>query len=187
MSIARTKLASEEKVVVICNGLVKKTKNYSEKRLFLYYNNCHVTKPSRRCMHLPKHFRLILAVFSGNHSLCENSCKPRQKCHLNSQKKITHIDDMMIHNLAKYLIQTQLCLWDIKIINFKPTSCPDDLLEIYYFYISQKKSSLDKIFCKIVYHHIIYMCDFFREFRWLFCHGLHEFLWKFSFHQIYCH
>ena len=26
------------------------------------------------------------------------------------KKKITHVDDMMIHNLVKYLIQTQLCL-----------------------------------------------------------------------------
>ena len=30
------------------------------------------------------------------------------------------------------------------------------------------KSSLDKIFYKIVYYHIIYMCDFFGEFRQLF-------------------
>ena len=37
--------------------------------------------------------------------------------------------------------------------------------KIIYFYISQTKSSLDKIFYKIVYHHIIYMCDFFGEFR----------------------
>jgi len=34
------------------------------------------------------------------------------------------------------------------------------LLEICYFYISQTKSSLDKIFYKVVYHHIICMCDF---------------------------
>jgi len=34
---------------------------------------------------------------------------------------------------------------------------------------------LDKIFYKVVYHHIIYMCDFFDKFRRLFCHGLHEF------------
>ena len=74
-------------------------------------------------------------------------------------KKITHIDDMMIHNIVKYFVQ----------------SCPDDLLEIYYFCISQTKSSLDMIFYKVVYHHIIYMCDFFREFRWLFCRGLHRF------------
>jgi len=49
----------------------------------------------------------------------------------------------MIHNLG---------LRDIKITNFKPRSCLDDLLEICYFYISQTKSSLDKIFYKIVYH-----------------------------------
>ena len=73
---------------------------------------------------------------------------------------------MMIHNLG---------LRDIKITNFKPRSCLDDLLEICYFYISQTKSSLDKIFYKIVYHHIIYMCDFFGEFRRLFCRGLHGF------------
>ena len=48
---------------------------------------------------------------------------------------------MMIHNLVKYLVQTRLRL-----------CC--------YFYISQTKSSLDKIFYKVVYHHIIYMCDF---------------------------
>ena len=35
------------------------------------------------------------------------------------------------------------------------------LFEICYFYISQTKSSLDKIFYKIVYHHIVYMGDFF--------------------------
>ena len=86
-------------------------------------------------------------------------------------QKITHVDDMIIHNLVKYLVQTRLRLWDIKITNFKSESCPNDLLEICYFYISQKKSSLEKIFYKIVYHHIIYMCDFFGEFRWLF------FLW----------
>jgi hypothetical protein len=44
-------------------------------------------------------------------------------------------------------------------------SYPNDLLEICYFYISQMKSSLDKIFYKVVYHHIIYMCEFFGEFR----------------------
>jgi hypothetical protein len=66
-------------------------------------------------------------------------------------KTITHVDD-------------------IKIINFKPERCPNDLLkfEICYFYISQMKSNLKKIFYKVVYHHIIYMCDFFGEFRRLF-------------------
>jgi len=32
-----------------------------------------------------------------------------KKSHLNS-KKITHVDDMMIHNLVKYLVQTQFRL-----------------------------------------------------------------------------
>ena len=88
-------------------------------------------------------------------------------------QKIIHVDDMMIHNFAKYLVQTRLSLWDIK--------------EICYFYISQTKLSLYKIFYKVVYHHIIYMCDFFCEFRWPFCHGLYRFSRRFSFHQICSH
>ena len=49
-------------------------------------------------------------VSSANHNLRENSCKPRQKCRLNSPKKITHVDDMMIHNFVKYVVQTRLHL-----------------------------------------------------------------------------
>ena len=106
------------------------------------------------------------------------SWKPMQTTAKKSSKfikKITYLDDMMIHNFVKYLIQTRLRLWDIKRTNFKPGSCPDDLLEICYFYISQTKSSLDKIFYKVVYHYIIYNCDFFGEFGRPFCHGLHGF------------
>jgi hypothetical protein len=33
-------------------------------------------------------------------------------------KKVTHVDDMIIHNHVKYLVQTHLRLWDIKITNF---------------------------------------------------------------------
>ena len=65
---------------------------------------------------------------------------------------------MMIHNLVKYLVQTRL-------------------LEICYFYISQTKSSLNKIFYKIVYHHIIYMCDFLVNLDNIFaviCMSFHE-------------
>ena len=60
---------------------------------------------------------------------------------------------MMIHNLKKYHIQTQLRLWDIKITNFH------DLLEICYFYISQTKSSLDKMFLQnyVSSYHLQYM------------------------------
>ena len=50
-----------------------------------------------------------------------------------------------------------------------------NFIEICYFHISQTKSSLYKIFYKVVYHHIINMCDFFGEFRRFFCHDLHEF------------
>ena len=91
----------------------------------------------------------------------------------------------MIYNLVKYLFQTQLRLWDIKITNFKPESCPNDLLEICYFYISQTKSSLDKIFYKVVYHHIIYMCDFLVNLKKIVViyTSFHE---NCSFHQIRC-
>jgi hypothetical protein len=114
--------------------------------------------------------------------------KPMQtttKSRLNS-KKITYVDDMMIHSLVKYLIQTRLCLWDIKITNFKPESCPDDSLEICYFYISQTKSSLDKILYKVVYHHIIYIYDFLvnlDNFFAVVCTGFHE---ACGFHLIRC-
>ena len=50
-------------------------------------------------------------------------------------------------------------------------------LEICYFYISQTKSSLNKIVYKIVYHHIIYMCDFFvnlDDFFVVVCTSFHE-------------
>ena len=87
-------------------------------------------------------------VSSANYSLCENPCKPLQKKSSKFTKKITHVDVMMIHNLV----------W----------------LEICYFYISQTKSSLDKIFYKIVYHLHVW---FFNEFRQLFtviCMDFHE-------------
>jgi hypothetical protein len=66
-------------------------------------------------------------------------------------------------------------------------SCPNYLLEIYYFYISQTKSSLDKIFYVVVYHHIIYICDFFvnlDDFFPMVCTGFHE---GCGFHLIRCH
>ena len=31
-----------------------------------------------------------------------------KKSYLNSQKKITHVDDMMIHNFVNYSVQTRL-------------------------------------------------------------------------------
>ena len=77
-------------------------------------------------------------ISGENHNFCENSCKSWHKSHLNSPKKL-HVDDMMIHNFVKYFVQTRFYLWDIKITNLKPESCPDDLLEICYF-ISHKQS-----------------------------------------------
>ena len=116
-------------------------------------------------------------ISSANHNFVKTRTNhSKKKSRLNS-KKITYVDDMMIHNLVKYLVQTWLRLWDIKRINFKLGSCPDDLLEICYFYISQMKLSLDKIFYKIVYHQI-YMCDFFMNLDDFFCCILHEFSQK---------
>jgi hypothetical protein len=66
-----------------------------------------------------------------------------QKIHICS-----HVDDIMIHNLVKYLVQTRHCLCDIKITFF---------LNLLFLYLT-KMSSLDKIFYKIVYHHVIYVC-----------------------------
>ena len=56
-------------------------------------------------------------VSSANHDLCENSCKPQQKKLFKFTKKITHVDDMMIHNLVKYLVQTRLFLLFLYLTN----------------------------------------------------------------------
>ena len=48
---------------------------------------------------------------------------------------------------------------------------------VCYFYISQIKSSLYEIFYKVVYHHVIYMCDFFvnlDDFFNMVCTDFHE-------------
>ena len=52
-----------------------------------------------------------------------------------------------------------------------------DLLKIYYFYILQIKSSLDKILYKVVYYYVIYMCDFLvnlNDFFAMICTDFHE-------------
>jgi len=72
---------------------------------------------------------------------------------------------------------TQIRLRDIKITNFKRESWLQDLLEIYYFYISQTSSSLNNIFYKFMYYHIIYMCDFLEnldDFFTVVCMDFHE-------------
>ena len=64
------------------------------------------------------------------------------------------------------------------VTNFKSETCPDDLLEIYYFYISQVTNKVEfgeDILqdCVSLYHLYVW---FFGEFRQLFCRGLYEFL-----------
>jgi hypothetical protein len=74
----------------------------------------------------------------------------------------------MILNLVKYFVQTRFRLLGIKITSIILRNyyfVQNIFLEILLFYISQTKSSLAKIFCKVMYHHIIYMCDFSNEFR----------------------
>ena len=44
-------------------------------------------------------------ISSANHNFVKTRANHSKKSHLNS-KKITHVDDMMIHNLVKYLVQT---------------------------------------------------------------------------------
>jgi len=44
---------------------------------------------------------------------------------------------------------------------------------------------LDKIFYKVVYHYIIYMCDFFVNLDDFFCCGLHGFSQSYGLHYIY--
>ena len=84
---------------------------------------------------------------------------------------------MIIHNLVKYLCPNSNSFVRYKNNKFQTRKvCPQYPLEICYFYVSQTNSSLDKIFYKVMYHHIIYMCDLFVEFRRLFCCGLHGFL-----------
>ena len=110
-------------------------------------------------------------VLGGNHNLHENPCKSWQKSRLNSPKNHT----------CRWYDDTQSCKISCpnstSFVRYKNNKflknhiCPNKSafwLEICYFYISQTKSSLDKIFYKIVYHHTIYMCDFFGEFRRLF-------------------
>ena len=96
-------------------------------------------------------------VSGGNHNLRENPYKLRQKNRLNSPKNYT----------CRWYDDTQFC----------KISCPNLTSFVRYknnkfqnllFYISQTKSSLDKIFYMVVYHHISCMCDFFGKFRRLF-------------------
>ena len=95
-------------------------------------------------------------------------------------KKIIHVDDMMIHNIIKYLVQTRLRLWDIKRTNFKPESCPADLFDnflawnLLFLYLTNEVEFGQDILqsCVSSFHLHVW---FFGEFRRLFYCGLHEF------------
>ena len=77
-------------------------------------------------------------------------------------KKIIHIDDMITHNFAKYLLQTRLRLWDIRILLF--------------LYLTNEVEFGQDIFqdCVSSYHLHVW---FFGEFRWFF---LPWFTWVFT-------
>ena len=49
-------------------------------------------------------------ISGGNRNFHKNPYKQRQKNRLNLQKKIIHVDDMVIHNLIKYFVQIRLRL-----------------------------------------------------------------------------
>jgi hypothetical protein len=118
---------------------------------------------------------------SGKSQPSWKSVQTTKKTRLNSPK----------NHMCRWYDDTQLCkisypitplhLWNIKITNFKPETCPYDLLVICYFYISQTKSSFNKIFDKVMYHHIICTCDFCVNFDDFFHLDLHEFLRKLLF------
>ena len=89
-------------------------------------------------------------------------------------KKITHIDDMMIHIFVKYSVQTRLRLWDIKITNFLK----------FVIFISHKQSWVWRRYFTRLCIIISSTYAIFSWIIWFFCCGLHEFSWRFSFHQI---
>ena len=98
-------------------------------------------------------------------------------------KKITHADDTQPCNIS---FPNSTSFVRYKNNKFLTNHLTTFWFEICYFYILQTKSSLDKIFYKIVYYHIICMCDFFGKFRRLFYRSLHGFSQQAGFHSIRC-
>ena len=73
-----------------------------------------------------------------------------------------------------------------KITNFKLENCPDDLLEIYYFYMSQKSWVWTRYFtrlCIIILSTCVIFLVNFDDFSVMVCMGFHE---RCGFHQIRC-
>jgi hypothetical protein len=64
------------------------------------------------------------------------------------KKKIIHIDDIMIPISIKYFFQTRLCLWDIKITNFKLA------WNLLFLYLTNEVEFEQNIlqFCVLSYH-----------------------------------
>ena len=61
---------------------------------------------------------IYLATYAMETSLLWKPVQTTIKKSSKFTKKITHADDMMTHDIVKYLVQTRLRLWDIKITNF---------------------------------------------------------------------
>ena len=79
-------------------------------------------------------------------------------------KKISHVDYMMLYNLVKYLVQTRLRLWDIKI---------SKISEVWTKYFTKLCIIISSI-CVIF---LVNLDDFF-------CHSLHEFSRTCDLHKI---
>ena len=100
--------------------------------------------------------------------------KPRQKKSSKFTKKITHVDDMMIHNLVKILVQTRLCLWDIKITNFYKSSGQVSGLKFVIF-ISHKQSRVwTKYFTRLCIIYIYMLVYLYLQLSMNFAHTLHR-------------
>ena len=93
-------------------------------------------------------------ISSANHNFMKTHANHAKKSS-KFTKKITHLDDMMVHNFIKYLIQTRLRLWDIKRTNF---------FGEFVIFISHKRSRVwtkyfTKLFIIISYIYVIFLVN----------------------------
>jgi hypothetical protein len=61
---------------------------------------------------------IFFIFFKREHMLLWKPMQTMTKTSSKFTQKITHVDDMMIHNLVKYLVKIRLRLWDINITKF---------------------------------------------------------------------
>ena len=97
-------------------------------------------------------------------------------------KKITHVDDMIIHNLIKYSVQTLLHLWDIKITNSLQIS-----RNLLFLYLTNEVEFGQDILQDCVSSYHLYVWFFFvnlDDFFTVVCTSFHE---RCGFHQIRFH